>query len=443
VRGKTAAQFLDLGPQKLKNISEPLRVFQATAAAATGDAAAAPGMDASEDRAAGDWRLPRILLAPFRHLGGHGDAEALASGLTETLAAALAHFEEFELIDPGSAAEPMAAQGASAAGRLLGASYVLEGSVQLALGKARIGVWLVDAASGERVWSETLDRGLEDVFALQDDITAFVASTMGEAVGEEQARAIAHKADADLNAYETMVRGIQHLHRANPEDNRIARGYFEKVLASRPNHYFPGLCLCWTYALELINGWPSPRDDALEYSLSLTRDMLRRHDRSAHLHRLVGRLLLLAGDHEQALAHTERSYRLNPHHSDMVMSYGFALVWSGRPGEGLEMLERAFAINPYAPAYYKAYLSLAYYLVGRHEDGLEILRSVQGTVGPSRCARIANLAALDRLEEARAEAQALRQEDPAFDHDRLLAGMPFKRREDRQRFGDGLRRAGL
>jgi hypothetical protein len=118
-------------------------------------------------------------------------------------------------------------------------------------------------------------------------------------------------------------------------------------------------------------------------------------------------------------------------------------MWSGRPGEGLDMLERAFAINPYAPAFYKAHLSLAYYLVGRHEDGLEILGSVQGTVGFSRCARIANLAALTRLEEARAEARALRRESPAFDLDRLLAGMPFKHPEDRRRFAEGLRRAGL
>lgn len=431
VRGKTHAQFHDIGPQQLKNISEPVRVFQAIVKADV----------TPPDAGAKGWRLPRVLLAPFRPLGSQ--AEAVASGLIETLAAALAHFEEFELIDPGSARETIATLGAQAAGRQLGATYILEGSVQLALDKARIGVQLVDVASGERVWSETLDRSLEDVFALQDDITAFVASTLGEAVGEEQARAIAHKADAELNAYETMVRGLQHLHRINPEDNRIARGYLEKAVSMKPDHYFPVACLCWTYAVDLINGWPLPRDDALDYSLSLVRDMLRRHDRSAHAHRLLGRLLLLTGDYDQALAHAERSYRLNPHHSDMVMSYGFALIWSGYVNEGLEKLERAFAINPYAPAYYKAYLSLAYYLVGRHKDALGILGSVEGTVGPSRYVRIATLVALDRPDEARGEAQAVRLENPAFDLDRLLTAMPFKHAEDRQRFGDALRSAGL
>ncbi len=387
--------------------------------------------------------MPRVLLTPFRHLGANSDAEALASGLTETLAAALAHFEEFELIDPGSVRSANATQGAPAAGRQLTATYILEGSVQLALGKARIGVQLIEAANRERVWSETLDRGLEDVFALQDDITAYVASTMGEAVGEEQARAIAQKPDAALTAYELMVRGIQHLHRLNPEDNQVARGYFETVIARKPDHFFPTLCLCWTHVTELANGWPSARADALEYNTSLIRALLRRHDRSAHLHRIMSRLHLLAGDHDQGLSHAERAHRLNPYHSDMVVNYGVALLWSGHTEEGLQELERAFAINPYAPAYYKTYLAFAYYLVGRHEDGLAVVRSIEGTVGNSRSFRIANLVALDRLEEARAEAKAVLQENSDFNLDRLLAGFPFKHPEDRQRFGDALRRVGL
>lgn len=443
VRGKTEAHFQDLGPRQLKNITEPMRVFQVVAAPVEGGAADAPAMAVAENRVAGEWRMPRVLMAPFRHLGAQSDAEALAEGLTETLAAALAHFEEFELIDPGSAGEAIAAQGALGAGRRLGANYILEGSVQLALGKARIGVQLIDVARGERVWSETLDRGLDDVFALQDDITAFVASTMGEAVGEEQARAIAHKADADLSAYELMVRGIRHMHRVGPADIRLARVYFEKVLSLKPDHFFPSLCLCWTYFIELSNGWPPPRPDALDYCMGLVRDMLRHNDRSAHLHRLMGRLCQLAGDHDQGLAHAERAYRLNPYHSDMVLTYGHALLWNGRAAEGVQELERAFAINPYAPTYYKAHLSLAYYLVGRHEDGIEILKSIEGSVLNSRTFGIANLVALGRLEEARAEAQFVAKETPAFDLDRLLDGLPFRAAEDRERFGDALRRAGL
>ena len=170
--------------------------------------------------------------------------------------------------------------------------------MQLSAGKARIGVQLIDALSGERVWSETLERESDDIFELQDDISAFAAATLGEAVLEEHARAIAQKADADLDAYEMLVRGLRHLHRVNPQDNQVARRYFEQVFAMGPDHYFPTICLCWTYALETINGWPRSRDDALDYSLALIRNVLRQHERSAHAHRLMARLLLTDGNHD-------------------------------------------------------------------------------------------------------------------------------------------------
>lgn len=438
VHKKLEFPFQDMGEQVMKNVSMPVRTFRV---ALDGDTTTAAGSKAAP-AAAAIWRIPKLLLTPLRHLGNDDDTAVLAAGVTETLAAALVNFEEFELIDPGTA-EALSEHVSHEAARRLGASYVLEGSVQLAAGKARIGVHLIDAGTGERVWSETLDRDSDDVFALQDDIAAFVASTLGEAVVEEHARAIAQKEDAALDAYEMTVRGLHHLHRVNPQDNQVARGYFEQVLAMGPDHYLPTICLCWTYALELINGWPSSRDDALDYSKALIRDVLRSHERSAHAHRLMGRLLLAGGDHDQGLAHAQRACQLNPHHSDMLMSYGIALVWDGRAGEGLKHLERAFTINPYAPVIYKSYLSFAYFLVGRPEDGLDILSSVQGPVGATRFARIANLVALDRFEDARAEAGIVQQEDPSFDLARLLAGLPFRDEEDRARLGDTLRRAGL
>ena len=195
--------------------------------------------------------------------------------MTETLAAALSHFEEFELIDPGGASGVIAAVGAIEAGQQLGVTYVLEGSLQLAPGKARIGVQLIDAESGRRVWSETLDHGLHDVFALQDDITAIIASTVGEALHVEQAQKISQKTIAELTNYELMVRGLQHLHRINYEDNQIARNLFEQVRIREPEQYFPILCFVWTYAIELQYGWPSSEVDALDRCRDLTHQLLK------------------------------------------------------------------------------------------------------------------------------------------------------------------------
>ena len=233
VRGKLDVRLEDQGEQQLKNISNPMRVFRV---AREGE----PDVSSAREDVTNAWRLPKILLVPFRHLGNNADAEALAAGVTETLAAALAHFEDIELIDPGRATELIVAKGAQLAGRQLNATYNLEGSLQIAMGKARIGVQLIDVDRGQRVWSETFDRSLDDVFALQDDIAAFVASTLGEAVGDEQARAIADKSTADLDTYELNIRGLEHLHRMNPDDLQKARALFEQALAAAPDQHFIG-----------------------------------------------------------------------------------------------------------------------------------------------------------------------------------------------------------
>ena len=181
-RGKVAAKGEALGAKTLKNIREPVQVYRLLGfGAGTGTRQA----ETDAQFAAGQtrYRLRRVLLSPFRHLGANADAELLASGLTETLAAALAHFEEFDLIDPNAGLREIERDGTLEAGRRLAAHYILEGTVQVSGQRARIGVQLVDVEAGQRVWSETLNLSFEDVFDLQDDVTAFVASTMGDAVG--------------------------------------------------------------------------------------------------------------------------------------------------------------------------------------------------------------------------------------------------------------------
>ncbi|MEZ5865934.1 MAG: tetratricopeptide repeat protein [Geminicoccaceae bacterium] len=245
-----------------------------------------------------------------------------------------------------------------------------------------------------------------------------------------------------LDAYQLMIRGLKHLHRINPGDLAIARRYFEAALALEPGQYFLTICLSWIDATAIGNGWPPSRPDALEHCIAVMREVVRRHDRSAHAHRLMGRLASLKGDHAEALAQSERAWRLNPYNSDMMANHGYILARSGRAGEGLPLAERALAINPYAPTYYRSYLGLSYFLAGRYAEGVEVLSAVEGTVGPSRVARAANLAALGRIEEARAEARLVTA-DADFDLDRLIAGLQLASAADRERLVDALRLAGI
>lgn len=437
-RGKVAATAEDLGEQHLKNIEQPIRVFRLL-----GDGQ--PTAEATSELPTEPltYRSPRVLLTPFRHIGANTDAEALAAGLTETLAAALAHFEEFDLIDPGVGLRAVAADGGLEAGQKLHAHFLLEGTVQIAGQKVRIGVQLIDVETSHRVWSETHSREFEDAFDLQDDITAFVASTMGDAVGEERAKASAHKPLSDLSLDEAMLRGVQFLHLGGKDQVAQALAIFEKARASDTDSLMPTLCLGWCHILHVNFGWPLPRPDAFDHSDQLAQDLVRRYPRSAHAHRLRSFVARTGGDHAQALTHARRAYELNPWHADMMITLGSTLIMHGDTEEAIYHLERAFATNPYLPDPFKMYLSMGYFLAGRPEAGVEVLHASPQGVPPLKVARIVNLVDLDRLEEARKLAADLLQRVPKFSAEKFPARWGLQKKEDRDTVSSALRKAGL
>ena len=441
-RGKVAATGEALGAKTLKNIREPVQVYRlAGFGGGNGAVRAETGGPFAGDQTR--YRVRRVLLSPFRHLGASEDAAMLASGLTETLAAALAHFEEFELIDPNAGLREIDRDGAREAGRRLEAHYILEGTVQVSGQRARIGVQLVDVEAGHRVWSETLNRGFEDMFALQDDVTAFVASTMGDAVGEEQARACAHKPLADLTLDEKMMRGVQLLHRGVPEENAAAREIFETICEVDSESMLPTLCLGWTYLVTARAGWPDPHPDPLNRAREITRGLMHKHPRSAHVHRLISQILFQAEEHDQGLAHARRAYDLNPWHADMMVTLGIALMYSGDAAAAIPLLERAFATDPYLAESFKRNLALALFLEDRPEEGLAILSGNEASAAGSRLYRVVNLVGQERLQEAAEESRLFGAENPSLTASTVPILRAFRREADRGKIIAALRRAGL
>jgi len=301
-------------------------------------------------------------------------------------------------------------------------------------------VQLSEAASRQKVWGRTFDQSSEDVFALQDEVIGVVASTMGEAILEEGARSLLAKSPDQYTAYDWALDGIQHLHRVDPEENRMARASLEKAVSLAPDLPLAQIGLGFTYLLDLINGWPTDRPDAFDFAVKIARDLLRSNERFDHAHRLLGRLYHFAGRHEEALEHSRRAYEINPYNSDMMLSYGISLVYTGSAAEGLALIERGCTINPYAPVYYQVYWALGLFFSGRYEEAVAHLRRLERPVGSSRLVLAASLAKLNRIEEARAEIDAHLAEHPEANTAVVERAMQMKRRED---IDGALKKAGL
>ncbi|HEX4235673.1 MAG TPA: adenylate/guanylate cyclase domain-containing protein, partial [Caldimonas sp.] len=244
VKRRVAASFDELGEQRVKNIAEPVRAYRVRSAAA----GAAPGASgdngaAQSGRAAGQ-SVPRdrvdkpsIAVLPFNNMSGDSEQEFFADGITEDIITELSRFRELFVISRNSSFKYKGkAVEVQKFARELGVQYVVEGSVRKVGQRVRITVQLIDATTDRHLWAERYDRELEDIFAIQDEVTSAIVATLPGRV-EAAARDRASRLTTDnLAAYECVLTGKVLHHRGNREDNARAQRLLQRAIELDPNY---------------------------------------------------------------------------------------------------------------------------------------------------------------------------------------------------------------
>ncbi len=222
LEGKTSVRFADGGAQQVKNVARPIRIWRW-----------APDAQAAHQAPVEPPPLPEkpsIAVLPFDNMSGDAEQEYFADGITEEIITALSRVHWFFVIARNSS---FAYKGRSAdvreVARDLGLRYVLEGSVRKAEKRVRIASQLVEGGTGNHVWAKRYDRELEDVFAVQDEITEAIVGEIDPEMGKaERRRARAQRTD-DMGAWEAYQRGLWHLYRYTKDDISQARRLFQQA----------------------------------------------------------------------------------------------------------------------------------------------------------------------------------------------------------------------
>jgi len=409
VRNRIEADYEDMGAQEVKNVSAPVQAYairvEAYAEANTTTLAA---------------EKPAIAVLPFDNLSGDPEQEYFSDGITEDIITALSQIRWFLVIARNSTFSYKGqAPDVRRVAEELGVRYVLEGSVRKAGSRVRITAQLIDAATGSHIWAEKYDRELEDIFAVQDEITNTVVTVIEPELSRAEQERARRKPPGDMDAWDFYQRGMWHLGMTTKESNEEAQSLFQRAVEIDPNFAdgFSGMAIA--HMRYLIQGWTERRDETIEKGRQAATTALALNENDANAYVAIGIAGISKGDYEAATDAAAKAIAINPNYALAHMAMGMNLADSGRAEEALPELDYMERLNPRDPLIFMVYhgRAIANVVLGNYDEALSWSRKAiqhPNTIVNCHLMNIITLVKLERTDEARAATDELLRIRPGY-----------------------------
>lgn len=379
---------------------------------------------------------PSIAVLPFANPGGDQDQQYLSDGITEDIITELARFRSLLVIARNSSFQfRHRASDIGEVHRKLGVRYLVEGSIRKIGDRIRITTQLIDAPSGMHLWAQRYDRALNDIFALQDEVAALIASMVeGQAEADTASRS-RRKRPADWDAYDYYLQGRAYFHRYEMDKSEPL---FVRCVELDPTfaqgHAFLAQALVGRFWYD-----NDPRTLQKAWNSAQTALSLDRSDGVCH--QSMGLVLTHMRQHGDAGTHFEQARSLNPLDVNIAGDCASWLNYGGRAETALQVLESALLRDPLPPIWFWEVKGSSLFLLGRYSEAVASYQKA-GDHFFIHAFLAASYAHLGEMEKARAEVEEAltRKSDLTC---RLISGLPFADQVDLERFTSGFREAGF
>lgn len=443
VIGKVAFAFEDLGERQVKNIKKRIHVYRVCLEII------ASTRNQSADETADGVMKPSIAVLPFQDMSAEKDQEYFADGIAEDIITGLSRNQAFFVIARNSSftykGGPVDIK--QVAGEL-GVRYVLEGSVRRSGARIRITAQLIDASTGNHIWAEQFDRQLDDIFAVQDDITASIVGVVTpELIGAEMQRA-RRKDPASLNAWDYVMRANWHAWRLTKEDNAQAKAFARQAMDIDPGlaraRVVHAMCDIW----DVLYAWSDNLPQSLGSAHEMARGAVEIDERDAEAHTILGAVALFMRRFEDTDRRLETAIGINPNLAFAHMWGGGYYALAGMSDKAREMLTKALRLSPRDPANYWSYgfFGMAEFADGHYDEAVEWARKalhLNQNFPTAHRVLVASLSELGQIDKARAALDELLKIAPGTTIGKTQASVPWKEAVHMERYLGALRKAGL
>lgn len=446
VHNKVEVGFVDIGEKALKNIPTPVRVYKIAGenAEASRQASQSP---ATQVVSLPLPEKPSLAVLPFVNLSPDANQDYFSDGLTMDIMTALVRMPGLFLVSEVSMFRfKSQVPSIREIGRQLGVSHVLDGGVRKDGDRIRITARLIETAAGRQIWAERYDRTIDDIFAVQDEITERIVQALDiKLVSGEMAPAI-REVLKDPNALESYYRGWEALFGSTKEDIEEAQKRFEETARLEPKSSFGFALAAWAHWWAVDQGQSEDIDLSLDRAMAMARKAEDLEDFTGLSHLVMAQIHLFRRQHDEALEAVGKAVLARP---SCDLSYAVKaeiLIYLGRPSEAIDLAKFAIRLCPLCPSFFQKTLAAAYYGSGRYDAAItaatDALRRDNENLDALLIVAAAN-AALDRLAEASRTASEIRKRWPDFSLKNHSETQPYRDREILQHKMTMLQKAGL
>jgi adenylate cyclase len=435
-----------LGEQTVKNIAKPVgayKVLMESRVVVTG-AKDETGRSNKPPLPLPD--KPSIAVLPFVNMSGDPEQEYFSDGMSEDIITSLSHLPNIFVIARNSTftykGKSVNVQQVS---RELGVKYILEGSVRKVGNRVRVTAQLIDGTTGHHLWAERYDRQLEDIFAIQDEVTFKILKELQVKLTEGEQVRLYSKGTESLDAYVKYWEGRSYAYHFDKGSNILARQIFEEAIALDPKWEPPYSFLGWTHWTDAAYGYSDNREESVKKAFHYAEKAMSLSE--SHIaHAVLSYTYMITRQHDKALEEGAKCIALAPNSADAYAWYAQPLAFAGEPAKAISLVEKALRMNPFPPSWYYNGLFWGYFSLRNYERAAQAC--VKGINTEPRNIRprlnlILAYVMSGREKEAHAQAEEALNISSSFSFESFPERLPFKDHSEIERIVDALRKAGL
>lgn len=444
VARNTNVTLKSLGTPTLKNIDEPIEVFE-IAPPGMAPLASVESPAIVERPSVPQKNIPdnSVAVMPLENMSGEAQNVHLCHGVTGDIISNLTRFNNLHVIaQQSSSFFENSTLPPKEIGEKLGVRYLSTGGFQRSGDQLRVQVQLLEADTGRSVWSDKFNGSIADVFAFQDEVTAVIASCLSVKIDKAESQRQQRSAPSDLQAYGLILRGREVYKQPRRELNLHARRLFEQASTIDPDYSVSYTSISRTSNDAWRFNWAERPEDALDDAIAKAEMALRLDPDDARAHAALGNACLYKRRHDESLAAYERAIQYNPNDADILAEMGHSASVYGEPERAVELIEQAMRLNPFYPDWYLWHLGEAFFDMTDYERAMRTLSQMRDKTEAYRMLAASN-ALLGRMDEARRHAAQILATHPEFTMKHWANVPPDRNPEPRERLIEGLKMAGL